>query len=242
MDRLLVPLPDPLPPLLEVSGEAFHHLAHVLRARAGLTVELFDGHGRSCPAVVEALGESTARLKPGAPRQAPRTREVTLLQGLPKGERWDWILQKGTELGATRFAPLATERTIVKLEPARARERQERWQKICQEAARQCGRSEVPEVWPLLPLPEALARLPPALPLLVLDEEERALNLRQALNPLEAMAPLAFSIGPEGGWTREEVALQERHGARAVTLGTRVLRTETASTAVLAVLAFLALE
>jgi 16S rRNA (uracil1498-N3)-methyltransferase len=224
-----------------VSGEPYHHLVHVLRARVGNTVELFDGHGRACEAVIESIEESRALLRLGRRVEKRLERSLTLLQGLPKGEKWEWILQKGTELGASRFVPLTTARTIVKLDPAKAAHRQERWSKVVQEAARQCGRADVPEIWPLQTLSEALRRLSPGTTSFVLDEEERAMNLRRALAPLDPSVPLAFSVGPEGGWERDEIAMHRSHGATPVTLGTRVLRTETAALAVLAMAGFLSL-
>src|SRR5690606_34987193 len=106
---------------------------------------------------------------------------LTLLQGLPKGDKLEWILQKGTELGITRFWPVATVRAVVKLDAGRGESKRVRWQKIVEEAARQCGRSDVPEVGLPQPLLQAVQALPPGTRVLVLDEEERARTLSQAV-------------------------------------------------------------
>jgi 16S rRNA (uracil1498-N3)-methyltransferase len=161
---------------------------------------------------------------------------LALVQGLPKGDKLEWVLQKGTELGATLFAPADTARAVVKLDEKRAAERVKRWTKIVEEAARQCGRADVPEVHPPRALLEAVASLPPGTRLLVLDEEERARPLGQAVASLPEGDPLALVVGPEGGLDRGEVTALAEVGGVPVTLGRRVLRTETAALAALAVL------
>ncbi len=179
------------------------------------------------------------RLEPE--RRAPPPRAVTLIQGLPKGERWDLVLQKGTELGARAFLPVSSERTVVKIAGERVAERQGRWQKIAAEAARQCGRADVPEVGPLQALEAAVGSLAAGTRLLILDEEERHRTLRAALEGMDPAVPLAFAIGPEGGWSRAEIRLLEQRGGVPVTLGPRVLRTETVPLYVLSVVGYLSL-
>lgn len=145
------------------------------------------------------------------------------------------MLQKCTELGAAAFAPVFTERTIVK-PSGREGSKVERWQRIVEEAARQSGRAEVPTVHPPQPLLDAVRALSGAL-VLVLDEEEEALPLSAAVaQALTTSQPLALVIGPEGGLSRAEVKALEPLGGIPVTLGRRVLRTETAALAALAVL------
>ena len=228
-------LPQAAPGSLRLEGPRFHHLVRVLRARAGEALELFDGRGTVFPAQVEEVGSDSARLTvgPGAPQPAPR--EITIVQGLPKAEKLEWVLQKGTELGASAFAPVFTERTVVK-PSGREEAKVVRWQRIVEEAARQCGRADVPKVWAPRELSEAVGALSSSL-ILVLDEEEEALPLSIALAQEPAASrPLALVIGPEGGLGRDEVRALQRLGAVTVTLGRRVLRTETAALAALAVL------
>lgn len=236
MKRLLVELTG-APAEVRVSGARFHYLAHVLRAEEGEALEVFDGRGRAFDARVLKLEGDAATLTLGAPREGAKSREWLLLQGLPKADKLELILQKTTELGVTQVLPLAMERSVVKLTADKAADRVLRWKKIVEEAARQCRRSDVPAIAPVRKLPEALATLPEGTLLLVLDEEENAVRLGEAFLTHAADArPVALVIGPEGGIAREELHLLRSAGALPVSLGARILRTETAGVAALAVL------
>ncbi len=239
MVRLFVPLPEPAPPEVTLSGERRHYLVHVLRLAEGSSLEVFDGAGRAFEARVASLDAEAVRLVLGEARLTPPSRPLHILQGLPKGDKLEWVLQKGTELGATAFHPVATVRSVVKLEPKRAEERTTRWTKIVEEAARQCRRNDVPLVHTPRPLVDAARSLAPGTTLLVLDEEESAVPLGEAFRSCAPGAPVALVVGPEGGLAREEVSALRALGARPVTLGRRILRTETAALAALAVMGFL---
>jgi 16S rRNA (uracil1498-N3)-methyltransferase len=236
MIRLLVPLPTPAPDTVELQGERHHYLSRVLRLDVGDALEVFDGRGRAWAATVLKMEPASATLSLGAPVERSQAPQIAIVQGLPKGDKLEWVIQKGTELGAWAFAPAVTARAVVKLDEKRAQARQERWQKIAEEAARQCGRSDVPQVMPVRPLLDAVAAFPDAR-VLVLDEAERAVRLSQAVG--DDARPRVLVVGPEGGLAREEVQALVARGAQGVTLGPRVLRTETAPLAALAVLAHL---
>lgn len=236
MVRLFVPLPGPAPTEVELAGERRHYLLHVLRLEQGDVLEVFDGQGRAFEARVASVGEEAVRIWLGTARVAPARRAVGVLQGLPKGDKLELVLQKGTELGATAFYPVATARSVVKLEPKRAEERTARWTKIVEEASRQCRRDDVPRVETPRPLLEAARALSPGTVLLVLDEEESAVPLGEAFRAAGPGTPVALVVGPEGGLAREEVEELRKIGARNVTLGKRILRTETAALAALAVM------
>jgi 16S rRNA (uracil1498-N3)-methyltransferase len=237
MIRVFCPVPDPPPDKLWLDGERFHYLTRVLRLQAGDSLEVFDGKGRTFAARIRSVGPSALELELGLERFAPQTRPIVLLQGLPKGEKLDWILQKGTELGMTSFAAVAMQHSVAKLRPSQIEERRERWQKIAEEAARQSGRADVPLILPYQPLSEAIAGLPPGARLLILNEREHNMRLGQALgSSVGPRSPIALLAGPEGGIHPTEMELALRAGGISVGLGSRILRTETASLAALAVI------
>lgn len=232
--RLLLPQAGEATGPVRVEGDAFHHL-RVLRLGPGDALEVFDGKGRAWEAeVLEVLREhATVRL--GPLRKASTGRHVSLLQALPKADKLELVLQKGTELGMHAFFPVVSERSVMRLTQAAAETRRVRWQRIADEAARQCGRADVPPVHPVQGLLAAVRALPPTTRVLVLDEEERTLGLFQAASA-DAAAPLSLVVGPEGGLERTEVDALRALGATTVSLGPLVLRTETAALAALAVL------
>jgi 16S rRNA (uracil1498-N3)-methyltransferase len=236
MIRVLVPVPSPPPERLRVRGERFHHLVHVLRIKPGETVEAFDGSGRAFSARVVSVDEDSVELVLGESREERPQRRIAIVQGLPKGEKLEWIIEKATELGAAEILPVSTARAVVRLEGDRAAKRLARWRRIAEEAARQCGRADVPEVLPPRPLASVFEVLPRDARVLILDEAERTRRLSQAAREAPHDAPLAVVAGPEGGLERGEVAALAARGAIPVSLGQNVVRTETAALAALSVL------
>ena len=171
-------------------------------------------------------------LRLGGERRTSTGRAVVLLQGLPKGDKLEWVLQKATELGVSAVWPVVTARSVARPRADALGTRHTRWQRIVEEAARQSGRADVPEVTVLRALDEAVRTLPAGVRLLVLDEEERSERLGRAAGD----GPVALVVGPEGGLGREEVDALRAAGGVPVSLGPLVLRTETAGLAALAVL------
>lgn len=235
MKRLLVPGAGSGD--VTIDGPRFHYLVRVLRLSPGDDLEVFDGAGQAFDAKLVSADEERARLTLGEARRAPAARCITVVQGLPKGDKLELVLQKGTELGAAAFRPAACARSVVKLSGDAALSRTARWQKIVDEAARQCGRSDAPRVEAPAPLLQAVAALERGTAVFVLDEDERAVALSQAFASVTAShTPVALVVGPEGGLERAEVQALTAAGATAVTLGRLILRTETAALAALAVL------
>ncbi|MDP3503231.1 MAG: RsmE family RNA methyltransferase [Myxococcales bacterium] len=230
MKRVL--LPEAAAGSMRVSGPRFHHLAIVLRVRAEEALEVFDGRGQVFDAKVVSVEADALTVQLGLPRAVPPPRRVTVIQGLPKADKLELVLQKGTELGASAFWPVAMKRCVVKLE-GKEEKKLERWRRIVEEAARQCGRADVPEVFEPVRLADVAMT---DTTVLVLDEAERSLPLSDAVRSVEATRSLALVVGPEGGLDRSEVDALVAHGALAVTLGPNVLRTETAALAALAVI------
>ncbi len=225
-----VHLANPRPGPLSVEGEPFHYLARVLRVKPGEALQVFDGVNRVFEARVASVGDAALTLELGEPRESAGALPVWLLQGLPKADKFEWVVQKATELGVAKVVPVVLERSVSR--PKDGAAKAQRWLKIATEAARQCGRADVPEVPAPCSLEAALEGLPPGAQLLVLDEEEKTTRLSAVA---DAGTPVLV-VGPEGGLTRGEVELLRRRGARTVTLGPRILRTETAALAALSVL------
>lgn len=219
---------------LTLEGEAHRYLTRVLRMGAGAQIDLFDGRGQEATATIERVGprDLTVRVLSRRTVERPATAEVTLLQGLPRPERMDLIVQKAAELGARRLIPVRAARSASGQTP-----RPERWDRIALEAARQSGRAELMEIAPLALLGEAVngAALGARDIRVVPWEEAPEAPSLASLVPANATA-VAVLIGPEGGLTAEEVAAATSAGFKIATLGPRILRTETAAIAALAVI------
>ena len=227
------------------------HLVRVLRLGPGDTVIATDGAGRAWTVRVETVGElATGTLVGAAASAGESPLRVTLAQSVAKGDKMEQIVRAATELGVARVVPVLAERTVVRLEPARWRERARRWQRVAREAAKQCGRAVVPPVEAPRPLADFLGRDEPAELRLCLWEaaaraggqggrQTRSLgaNLAAGLPPaLPAGARATVLVGPEGGLSGAEVEAARASGFTVVGLGPRVLRTETAGPAVIAIL------
>ena len=216
------------------AGES-RHLARVLRLRPGDTVIATDGAGRDYTVRLESVGETaTGTVIAEAAGVAASPLAVTLIQGVPKGDKMEAIVRAATELGVARVRPALCERTIVRLEASRWRERARRWQRVAREATKQCGRAVIPEVETPRPLAEWLALGEPADLALCLWEgggTPLAAVLAAALAPRSVL----LVIGPEGGLAATEVEAARAQGFTVASLGPRILRTETAGPALVAI-------
>ncbi len=241
-DRVLVPGLSQAVPSGEVTvtGNAGHHLARVTRVRPGDRVVLFDGAGHECDGAVTDSHGDTVRLSVGPLRAgvgADRG-QVTWLQGIPKGDKLETIVRQATELGVSAVWPVFTLRSVPQPRGAREGTRTERLRRVAEEAARQCGRADLPDVADARTLDEALDALagtPTVLRLVAWEEATRPLTSALA-GPL---GPCAVLAGPEGGLGRDEVGRAMDRGFIAVSLGPRILRTETVAPALLGALAVL---
>lgn len=228
---------------LVLDGDAHHYLFRVRRLRPGSVVTLFDGAGCEADATVTSVAGDRAVLtvEPARPVSPARTCRVTVMPALIKGERMDYCIQKLVELGVAEIAPVCTARTVVRLSGERAQRRHERFMDIARDAARQSRRATVPEIRDIVALDEALGRVA-AVPLkLLLWPREQERSLRQVVAAPLPQAVCAL-IGPEGGFTPDEVERAVAAGFEPVSLGPQILRAETAALAVAAVLAFAAPE
>ena len=165
---------------------------------------------------------------------------LILFQGLPKGDKMDFIIQKAVELGAAAIVPVAMKRSVVKLDAKKAEKKVRRWNEIAKGAASQAKRSHVPEVCPVMNFREAV-EYAKSLDILLLpyEDAEGMAHSKGVMESVKGKSSAGIFIGPEGGFDREEVLLAQEAGAHPITLGHRILRTETAGMAVLSILMFL---
>ena len=224
---------------IELPAGAARHV-QVLRLQPGDAITLFgDSAGGEWSANVTHMGRSNVRVQPSAhhaiEREAPRA--IHLLAGITANERMDWLVEKATELGAASLTPLLAERSVLKLKGERADKKLVHWQAVAVAACEQCGRNRVPLIHPASNLADWLAAHPATDPTAT---TRLLLSLRPGTQPLHAAArghgPVLFLSGPEGGLSSAEEELALQHGFAPVTLGSRVLRAETAPLAALAAL------
>jgi 16S rRNA (uracil1498-N3)-methyltransferase len=218
---------------LDLDGTAANHIGRVLRLRAGDALILFDNAGGEYAATVVALDRGTVRVAVG--EYLPTNREsplhVTLAQGISRGERMDVVVQKATELGVWRIVPLLTERTVVRLNAAQAANRLRHWRAIAVAACEQCGRNHVPQITAPMGLQDFLVSdLPDGLRLLL--NPDGGLKARDLPPGLTA----TLLIGPEGGLSDAERTAARAAQFQGLSLGPRILRTETAALAALAII------
>lgn len=220
-----------------LNREESEHVARVLRKQPGEEIQLFDGADRSFRGVLETVTPSKVdgRVVAEEKQETPRYR-LRLFQVLPKGDKMEWILEKGTELGIHEFVPVNSERSVGRVPAERLPARLERWEKIIRSAAQQCGRTDLPRVQTPLDWNAALARIEPDQWTFLPWESAAGTTLKAGLEAFRreraaALPVINVIIGPEGGLSPDEVARAEARGARTVTLGPRILRTETAGLA-----------
>ena len=256
MHRFFVP-----PGLIKTIGievplpkELAHQVRDVIRLDIGEQLLLLDNSGDEVLATVARINKTSVEVyllerRPGKREPAVR---IILCQGMLKSTRFEWILEKGTELGVSVFSPIICRRSMAGLEGTGSSKIQ-RWQRIIQEAAEQSGRSRLPELLPIRSLVDALSHIPQDTLAIMPWEEEQSLTLHDVLNPasrstratlavalpmesrtLQTPTTIVLFIGPEGGLVADEVALAQKHGVQVVTLGARILRAETAAIATVA--------
>jgi 16S rRNA (uracil1498-N3)-methyltransferase len=228
---------------VELSAEESRHLRDVLRLRAGDEAFVFDGEGREFACAVAEAGGRGARaarlevLRAVEPQRPESPLDLTLAVGLLKGEKFDLVVQKATELGAAAVVPLVTKRADVRLRDERdAASRVERWRRLALEAAKQSGRARLPVVGPPATFPDFVAAPPRAGESRLLFAERGGRPFDAAAGGAGAPAAVRALVGPEGGWDDAELAEASERGWLLVTLGGRTLRAETAALAVAAIL------
>ncbi|HSL91548.1 MAG TPA: RsmE family RNA methyltransferase [Candidatus Limnocylindrales bacterium] len=218
-----------------LSGTEAGHMLRSLRLRTGDAFYAFDEEGtRYRMRILEATSRSLrAEVLESFPPEPPPEVAVTLLVGLPKADKMDFILEKATELGCSRVVPFRSSRTIPRLDPRDARKRLLRWERVALAAAKQCGSGRFPEISPLLSYPDALRAVAASEGKVILYEGEGRFGLKKVLSGFPKISSVALLVGPEGGFSEDEVREAERAGFRRAGLGQRILRVETAAVAAL---------
>lgn len=224
-----------------ITGEDVNHIVHVLRMKKGEQVLVSTSNDREYLCEITALEEEAVQLKLldvyGSNRELPI--EVTLYQALPKGDKMETVIQKMVELGAVRIVPVVTKRCVVQLDQKKAAKKVARWNAISEAAAKQSKRNKIPEVMMPMSFAEALfdaKKLEAAL-----IPYENAEGMEQARCMVDGAAKkrsLGIFIGPEGGFTEQEIEKSQQNGVKPISLGHRILRTETAGMMLMSVIMF----
>ncbi len=218
-----------------LSGTEAGHMLRTLRLRAGDSFFSFDEEGnRYRMRILEATSRSLrAEVLESSPPEPPPEVAVTLMVGLPKADKMDFILEKATELGCSRLVPFRSSRTIPRLDAQDAQRRLLRWERVALAAAKQCGSGRTPEISPLLSYPDALRAGASLEGKVIFYEGEGRFGLKAVLGGFGRVKSVALLVGPEGGFSEDEVREAEKAGFLRAGLGTRILRVETAALAAL---------
>lgn len=226
---------------IEITGSDVNHIKNVLRMNVGEEISLSDGCGTDYFGTISALNREsvTVHIENSWASYVELPAKITLFQGLPKADKMELIIQKAVELGACEIVPVITKRTIVKLDAKKETKKLMRWQGISESAAKQSGRGIIPKVTSPVSFTEALEQAQAMDAVLI--PYEKAEGMEQARNVIRCLKTkkrIGVFIGPEGGFDESEIDKAAQYGAVPITLGRRILRTETAGLAALAVLMF----
>jgi 16S rRNA (uracil1498-N3)-methyltransferase len=218
-----------------------HHAVDVLRMSAGDRAVVFNGRGAEATVEIEAISRKSVTLKKlMQAKSAPIGCQITLAQAVPKGKNMDLIVQKAVELGAASICPLISERTVIQVEEDDAARKQQKWQAVAIEAAKQCGQNWLPKVEAPVSPKDFFNHAGKYDLMVIASLQPDALRLKQVLAETAGKAPknVLVLVGPEGDFTPAEISLAKGCGCRPITLGPIVLRTETAAIYCLSVLSY----
>lgn len=234
MPRFYCPQPLAAGATVDLPEAVAHHL-HVVRMQAGDEIVLFNGEGGEFSAVLASVEKrrASATLQAFSPREAELPFAITLVQGLPEGAKMDWIVEKAVEMGVARVQPLAAQRSVVRLSGERAEKRLAHWEAVAVAASEQSGRNRVMEVSPVADFGAWIGKAGSPTRLLLSPRGQESLTAWARRNPPQ---PVCLLVGPEGGFNEREEDAAVAAGAIAVSMGPRILRTETAGIAAVSAL------
>ena len=227
---------------IHITGSDVNHIKNVLRMRQGETILISAGDNLEYTCLVSEMEaeEVIADISYVQEVGMELPSKIYLFQGLPKSDKMELIIQKAVELGVAEIVPMATKRAVVKLDAKKAAKKVQRWNEIAKSAAKQSKRGLIPEVKPVMSFKEAVEYGKSMDMLLIPYEDAKGIaHSREVVETVKDKKSLGIYIGPEGGFPEEEVSLAMKAGAEPVTLGHRILRTETAGLAALSILMFL---
>ncbi len=224
-----------------ITGGDVNHIKNVLRMHPGEEIMILDGSGMEYRCEIETItDEVLARVLEAKKTEAELSVRLLLFQGLPKKDKMELIIQKAVELGVSEIIPVLTKRTVVKLEDKKKEQKKlERWQAIAEAAAKQSGRGIIPQVREAVKFTEAVKQAEELDDALIPYEQAEGMEkAREHIRGLHGKKTIGIFIGPEGGFEEEEIALAAKAGIHPITLGKRILRTETAGLCILSVIMF----
>jgi len=241
MARFFVDSTQILEDYINIEGPDVNHIKNVLRLQIGEQIVICDGQGNDFITIIESIEDKNIRVKIESITIAETepNLKVTLFQGLPKGDKMEYIIQKCVELGIDEIVPVNTSRAVVKLSDEKKMNKKiERWQKISESASKQSKRGKIPIISNVLSYAEAIKASNSMDMKFIAYENENEVTLKQVLTTDENIKTLGFYVGPEGGFTEEEVSRAIDAGIKPITLGKRILRTETASISLTAMIMY----
>lgn len=214
--------------IITLEGDNAKHIGNVLRAKIGDKITVCDGEGRDYECEIEEItkGSVAAKITDIFSNNNEPSIKITLYQGLPKADKMELVIQKCIEIGIDRIVPVKTEHTVVKLE-GKEEKKLQRWNKIAEAAAKQCGRGKIPRVCGIMSFKDAVIEASGLDSAIIPYEKERDNSLKSFAKEFRGES-IGIFIGPEGGFSEEEISFAKERGISSVTLGRRILRTETA--------------
>lgn len=241
MRRFFVEKIIPTGGFLSITGKEARHIVTVLRMKKGETLILMDREGQSFEATIEAVHykEVKVRITKTIPPLPPSPIEMSLAQAIIKSHPMEYLIKKVTELGIGSIHPFYSERTVIKLKPEQLKNKMDRWMEIMKSACKQCGRVTLPTLNTPLPFEELINTVPNKKTLKVLLwEDEDKVDLKRLLTSM-SFEPHVFAIvGPEGGFTSNEINQAQEAGFQIISLGNRILRAETAAVSLISIIQY----
>ncbi|UCF73515.1 MAG: 16S rRNA (uracil(1498)-N(3))-methyltransferase [Deltaproteobacteria bacterium] len=241
MRRFLVDKIIPTTGLVSITGKEATHISRVLRMEKGDTLVIMDGKGNLFESTIENIHykEVKVKINKGIPPLPSSPIEISLGQALIKSHPMDYLIQKTTELGISSIALFYSERTVIRSKPDHLRNKMDRWMEIMKSSCRQCGRATLPTLNPPLPFEEIIKNAPGKKTLrILLWENEDKTDLKKVLRSTRPLPHILTMVGPEGGFTGNEINLARQAGFKIVSLGKRILRTETAAVSLVSIIQY----